>query len=93
MQFKGIEIIRAESLIPRGSFCYTPVKEPCVENNFAYQVKRCRFHGFREDQPGQENGTCSYLKIGDATEGTLLWDSTKEGGINEDVDMASPTSF
>lgn len=86
MQFKGIEIIRAESVIPAGPYCYTPVMAPCAENGYRYQVKHCRFHGVSEDLGGYRNRTCSYLKISDAECGTPLWDSVKACGVNYDME-------
>lgn len=90
MQFKGIPIIRAEELIPRGNYCYTMTEEPSSENRFRLKIKLCPFWSNNPDQPDQGSGYCSYLKQGDWMEnGTfLLWDQVKECGINlppEDV--------
>jgi hypothetical protein len=40
---KIIPIIKAETLIPEGSYCYSPVKAPCEETGWVYQVKVCPY--------------------------------------------------
>ncbi len=99
---KVIPIIKAETLIPKGCYCYTPVQAPCEENNWVYKIKCCPFwehydaekHGpLPEDWIVQGDSEspgayCRYLKLGDwMEEGTfLLWDQVKECGINDDWD-------
>lgn len=84
MQFKGIQIIRAEELIPRGNYCYTMTDPPSSENGFRLKTKLCPFWSNNPDQPDQGSGYCSYLKQGDWMENgtSLLWDQVKECGVN-----------
>lgn len=99
---KVIPIAPAESLIPEGLYCYTPVEAPCAANNWVFRVRPCPFweayspekHGpLPEDlatlAPGESPGAyCRYLKAGDWTEGGtwLLWDLVKECGVRDDYD-------
>ena len=63
--------------IPRGLYCYD-------ENGV------CPYWSILKDKPYQENGYCSYMKIGDWEADhffSLLWDQVKECGINDDWDV------
>lgn len=73
-----------KNLIPVGSYCYTPLGYI----NGKYKVKHCPFWKIRADKPEQDNGYCSFLKMGDweADYTTHLWDGVKECGINNDDD-------
>ena len=73
-----------ESIIPIGMYCYTPVKAPCKENGFVYEVKRCPYWELKTDYPEQQNGYCHYLETGDMENTFLLWNSVKECGVNYD---------
>lgn len=85
-----IPIVRAESLIPEGMYCYTPLEVPSEANGFSFKVKPCPFWRLIEgEQEGGEpvsGGYCEYLKAGDLNEdGTmLLWDQVKECGIKRE---------
>lgn len=92
MAYPVIPIVRAESLIPRGPYCYKPgtirgweVGADGVER----PTGRCPFWSLKADASEQENGWCSYLKTGDMEEGGtfLLWDQCKECGIKDDDDV------
>lgn len=84
---KIIPIVKAETLIPSGPYCYTPVEGPCAENGWVFRIKLCPFWQYREDiaelHGEQTAGYCSYLRKGDwAEDGTfLLWDQCKECGV------------
>lgn len=85
-----IPVRRAEDLIPRGNYCYTPKDAPSVANGLVYKIVACPFWQKLHDHPAQMNGWCDYLKIGDMVEGgtDLLWDQVKECGIKkEDPDF------
>lgn len=83
MQFKGIPVIHAESVIPVGSYCYTPIEAPSTANGMRYKIKPCLFWSKNKDKQDQESGYCSYLRSGDWMEGGtfLLWDQVKECGV------------
>ena len=98
---KIVPIIKAESLIPKGIYCYTPVETPNEDNGYVFLVNTCPFwehynpakHGklppeFDDPNSGGPGCYCSYLKLGDWMEdGTmLLWDQVKACGINDDFD-------
>lgn len=92
---KIIPIIKAETLIPAGAYCYTPVEAPCAENGWVFKTKLCPFWEFRQDiaeiQGKQSAGYCSYLRAGDWEEGGtfLLWDQCKECNVNFEDEDAS----
>jgi hypothetical protein len=71
LQFKGIPIIHAERMIPKGEYCYT-------------SAGRCMFWDKLDGYDDQMSGYCHYLKMGDMDpDGTfLLWDQIKDCGIN-----------
>lgn len=87
---KVIPIIPAESLIPKGMYCYTILQTPSEANGFALKTRTCPFWDKPEDKVAeygdQMAGYCSYLKVGDWMEdGTdLLFDQCKACGINDD---------
>jgi len=61
------------SVIPKGPYCYT-----YDENN---EYKPCPYHRIIEDRPGQYNGWCDYLEMGDLEhekEMTLINEETGE---------------
>lgn len=79
-----IPIVRAETLIPRGPYCYTVTGE--LRADGGYSIKRCSFWRRRADWPAQADGYCDYLRRGDNDpEGTLLlFDQVKECGVHDD---------
>jgi len=81
-----IPVVRAESLIPFGPYCYTPLQAPSAENGYVYRTRPCPFHRILPEHPDQLNGWCDYLKSGDMEESgtSLLFDSVKECGIKTD---------
>lgn len=83
MTARVIPILRAESLIPPGLYCYTPVEEPSAATHWHMRVARCPFWRLDTTRPRDERGHCDYLRRGDADEdGTsLLWDGVKECGV------------
>ena len=80
-----IPVVHAESLIPAGPYCYTPVQGPCAENGSVFRVKCCPFWRTLPGLPEQRSGWCDYLRTGDnEADGTLLlWDQVKECGIKD----------
>ena len=69
--------------IPKDTiYCYTPTEQK-------YKVKRCPFWS-KESQLikcNQDNGYCYLIKKGDWQDGfSILWDSCKECGLNDDYD-------
>jgi hypothetical protein len=80
-----VPVVRAESLIPHGDYCYTPEEAPSAENGWVYKVRTCPFLQFLPDKPPQLDGWCDYLKAGDFEENgtSLLFDSVKECGVNQ----------
>ena len=67
--------------IPEGLYCYKRISH--------IKIKLCPYWSRRDDKPEQENGYCSYLKIGDWDIPLgLLWDQVKEceENINYDID-------
>ncbi len=89
--FTEEELALAESLIPRGCYCYTPLGVD--ESNGRFFVKPCVFWDFNKEEAKkagseQAGGYCHYLKLGDWMEnGTmLLWDQVKECGLNYGTD-------
>jgi hypothetical protein len=81
-----ISVVRAEELIPRGIYCYTPQEAPSEANGYVYWVKPCPFWKKLTEHPDQMSGWCDYLKTGDMVQGgtDLLWDQVKECGIKDD---------
>lgn len=79
-----IPIVRAETLIPRGPYCYTVTGE--LREDGGYPIKLCRYWRRRADWPAQADGYCEYLKRGDNDpEGTLLlFDQVKECAVRND---------
>ena len=67
--------------IPRGDYCYELDKK----GKF---IRNCPFWNLTDDKPEQNNGYCSFLKIGDWEHEGLgfLWDQLKECNINMGVD-------
>ena len=60
--------------IPKGPYCYD-------ENGV------CPFWCIEPIHPTQENGYCSFLRLGDWDLSLgLLWDQVKECGVNDDVE-------
>jgi len=73
-----MNIKEASNLIPKNTpYCYTHDKNG--------KCSFCPFWSINKDHEEQNNGYCSFLKVGD-WEGkglSLLWDQVKECGINE----------
>jgi hypothetical protein len=80
------------SVIPKGIYCYD-------ENG------HCPYHSIDKTRPNQENGYCSFLGYGDwevdlppgwpeevKSAASLIWDSCKECGINDDIEEFRPTA-
>lgn len=88
LSFKGIPIIHAESVIPRGHYCYSNMK--IVEHPVTTRITMtmCMFWKILPGFPDQQSGWCDYLKTGDMIEtGTmLLWDQVKCCSVNIDND-------
>lgn len=88
--YRIIPIIKAESLIPFGGYCYKGLQKKEDEPLEFKVVDKCPFHSINEDHI--ENGSiqmagyCSYLKLGDWMDnGTfLLFDMVKECGVKEE---------
>ena len=69
------------NLIPEGIYCYTRIGGKQVN---------CPYWGRDYARPEQESGFCTYLDIRDWDDMPgvpLLWDSIKECGINDDIDL------
>ncbi len=87
---KVIPIVRLESLVPAGDYCYTPGELSSPESGFRMKVKPCPFWSkpaaMVEAHGAQMSGYCSYLRQGDwMPDGTfMLWDQVKECGVNYD---------
>lgn len=87
-QRRIIPIVRAETLIPAGMYCYTPLEAPSPANDYRYRVQPCPYWSVdakAELEHGvQLAGYCGYLQRGDWMAGhlSLLWDQVKECGIN-----------
>ena len=73
------------SEIPNGYYCYTIIK--IIDDKI--KCKPCPHLVHHLDRPEQECGECTKFDIKDWIDGTLLWDSVKECGINvqDDDDM------
>lgn len=89
MKHRIIPIVKAETLIPRGIYCYKPGTSRGWEvgpDGVERLTGCCPFWSLKDEFPSQMNGWCSYLKSGDMEEdGTfLLWDQVKECGIKDD---------
>jgi hypothetical protein len=74
-----INMNKDTSVIPIGSYCYTPIE---VEGDH-YKIKICPYWSRDNEKEEQMNGCCSFLGISDHENGTLLWDQIKECGVNE----------
>ena len=76
-----VRVVRAESLIPQGTYCYTPVPDQASDRGF--HVKKCPFWKQVAGQARDMNGWCDYLKAGDSdSEGaSMLFDMVKECGV------------
>jgi len=64
--------------IPDGAYCY---KIRSVDKNTGrISIDPCPYHYIVDDQEGQDNGYCQYMKHGDwMGDGfSLLWDMVKE---------------
>lgn len=86
MEFKGIEIIHAERVIPPGPYCYRIAEPPTQQNDWLMRTVPCRFHRLMDKHPSQANGYCTYLRRGDLEQGALLRDGVKECGIKDHVE-------
>jgi hypothetical protein len=76
-----VKVIRAETLIPKGSYCYSDMQVTQNENAPPkFHSKICPFWGLESEQVG----ICSYIHLKDGDEkGTfLLFDQIKECTIN-----------
>lgn len=87
---KIIPIVRLETLVPAGDYCYTPMPAPSPDSGFRMKVKPCPFWSKPAAMVAaygeQMSGYCSYLRQGDwMPDGTfMLWDQVKECGVNYD---------
>lgn len=95
-------LIRAESLIPQGPYCYTSLGvETCPTYGWRMKIRCCPFwehysekiHGplpeeYAEYQGRYAGAYCSYLHTGDwLPDGTMiLWDQVKSCGVNDEWD-------
>ena len=88
---------QAAAVIPKGEYCYTTTGIFRDGTGILRtSVKVCPYYKGRRDKPGQSYGYCRLLKRGDFTKGRdkggaplatmLLWDGTKECGINPSDD-------
>jgi hypothetical protein len=70
-----------EKLIPRGPYCYRPLKY----ENGRLKIKPCPYHITARRRHYQENGYCSFIGKGDweFEHFGLLWDMVKECGVKE----------
>jgi hypothetical protein len=80
-----------EKQIPPGVYCYRGselLENERDANGFPKLLKKnvCPWWSIHRDQPEQENGHCEYLGYGDwEVDGlSLLWDSCKECGVNNE---------
>ncbi len=91
----------AKAVIPEGVTCYTPKSVRTGEHGMPHlQIETCPFWKWRSDWPKGQNGYCRFLKAGDATQGLdrqgrprstlMLWDQTKECGLNPGPDEDLP---
>jgi len=73
-----------EKHIPLGLYCYRIAK---IEGRHIFTYT-CPFLDHDPEQEDQSNGYCHLLKLGDWMENgtSLLWDSVKECGINDDIE-------
>jgi hypothetical protein len=86
-----IPIVRAESLIPRGPYCYQPLSRPPVSEHHGFPpVRACPFWSVdaRHRRGASNAGYCSYLKRGDWMQqgASLLRDQIKECGVKPEDD-------
>ena len=98
-------LVRAESKIPKGVYCYTPLGTvECPTYGWRMKISCCPFwercsekiHGplpeqYAEYQEKYDGAYCSYLHTGDwLPDGTMiLWDQVKSCGVNDDWDDES----
>lgn len=81
--------VKDESLIPKGSYCYTPIDiEYGNEFGMRVHIRLCPYWSKREDKSEQQSGFCKYMGLGDwMPNGTfILWDQVKECGINDEIE-------
>lgn len=80
---KIIPIIKAETLIPFGRYCY----EQRPESSTSFPVLCCPFWSTQAESPSP-NGWCDYLKIGDSVSGgaTQLADQVKVCHVKREED-------
>ena len=68
--------------IPKGDYCYSVVGY--TSNKLS--ISACPYWSMDISRPSQENGYCSYLRMGDweFDSLSLLWDQVKECEVNLD---------
>jgi len=73
-----IPMIDVDAVVPKGEYCYTinKVTEQGIE------TRHCPFLGYNPEKDDQDNGFCSFTGLKDWEDGTMLWDSLKECGVN-----------
>jgi pentatricopeptide repeat protein len=81
---KVIPIIKAESLIPSGMYCYAGLEQDKEDPMRFNLIGLCPFWSSSDEHHEQDNGSCSYAKLNDWEHGTLLWDQVKECGVKLD---------
>ena len=65
--------------IPKGMYCYKYSVDESTGLGLPV-IKVCPYWSMREDKPSQDNGYCSYLKMGDWEDEEhigLLWDQVR----------------
>jgi hypothetical protein len=77
-----------ESLIPEGIYCHGPLVQDPNNSMVRLCPNRCPYWTLNPREEEQSNGYCSFLGEGDwEPNGTsLLWDSCKECGINDNFE-------
>lgn len=71
-----------ETLIPSGMYCYRVVSTD--KHTGHLNIHRCPYWVLRDDKREMECGECTAFGIKDWEDDTLLWDSVKECGVNEE---------
>jgi hypothetical protein len=70
-----------ESKIPEGNYCYKIIST--CNSTGQLNINLCPHHEIEPDQDPQNHGICTLFDIVDSRDGTLLWDSVKECGVNQ----------
>lgn len=88
---KYVELKGDESVIPRGMYCYAPLKGTAGDTD-GRAIRLCPYWAIDPEKDRRENGYCALLAEGDwESRGlSLLWDQCKECGIDFEPRDAEP---